>query len=199
ARAYLPIRKGALIPPPGRCAIGDDRRSLARRGADLLFLWGGRGDSNPRPPGPQPGALTNCATPTIAPAASLPGWMKHSGTRSLGRIGFGRLRGRGFLVVLPGADGVARGDLPRGHRVRAGRRHEHRLAVVAQLLDALPDVRERAVPAMLGRAGEVRARVPAPRQFLDAGDVHHAVVEVGVERGHVPGDEGTVSGDGVAA
>src|SRR5690348_7660857 len=25
----------------------------------LLLLWGGRGDSNPRPPGPQPGALTN--------------------------------------------------------------------------------------------------------------------------------------------
>src|SRR6266480_1136708 len=27
--------------------------------SDLVFQGGGRGDSNPRPPGPQPGALTN--------------------------------------------------------------------------------------------------------------------------------------------
>ena len=31
----------------------------------LLFLWGEIWESNPRPSGPQPDALTNCANPTI--------------------------------------------------------------------------------------------------------------------------------------
>ena len=31
-----------------------------------LYKWGGRWDSNPRPPVPQTGALTNCATSTIS-------------------------------------------------------------------------------------------------------------------------------------
>ena len=32
---------------------------------NVLFLWGGRWDSNPRSPVPQTGALTNYATSTI--------------------------------------------------------------------------------------------------------------------------------------
>ena len=31
---------------------------------NIFILWGERWDSNPRPPGPQPGALTNWAIPT---------------------------------------------------------------------------------------------------------------------------------------
>ena len=37
---------------------------------NILILWGERWDSNPRPPGPQPGALTNWATSTVFPIAS---------------------------------------------------------------------------------------------------------------------------------
>ncbi len=49
--------------------------------ADLLhaFGWGGRRDSNPRSPGPQPGALDLSATPTMRPAP-IP-----QATRSLAR------------------------------------------------------------------------------------------------------------------
>ena len=32
---------------------------------ELGFFWGEIWDSNPRPPGPQPGAITNLANPTI--------------------------------------------------------------------------------------------------------------------------------------
>ena len=48
---------------------------------DLLnaFGWGGRRDSNPRSPGPQPGALDPSATPTARPAP-IP-----QATRSLAR------------------------------------------------------------------------------------------------------------------
>src|SRR5579864_5192976 len=45
--------------------------------------------------------------------------------------------------------GVARGDLARGGRVGARPRDEHGVAVVAQFLHALPDVRQRPVPAVL--------------------------------------------------
>src|SRR5262249_60618756 len=105
-----------------------------------------------------------------------PGWRTPGGRGSLGRPGLGRLLGLRLLSLRFGSGGVTSGDLPRLYRIGAGWRHEHRLAVIAQLLDALPDVGERPVPAVLGRAGEVHARVPAPGQLLDAADVHHAVV-----------------------
>src|SRR6202161_151883 len=64
------------------------------------------------------------------------------------------LRG-GHFARVPGR------DLPSGGRVRAGLGHEHRLAVVTQLLHALGDVGQRAVAAVCGRAGEVHPRGPA--------------------------------------
>src|SRR5262249_3505387 len=79
-----------------------------------------------------------------------------------------------------------------------GRGDEHRLPVVAQLLDALGDVGQGPVAAALGRAGEVCPRVPAARQLLDAGHVDHPVVQERVEFRHVAGDEGAVGRDGVA-
>jgi hypothetical protein len=77
--------------------------------------------------------------------------------------------------------------------------HEYRLAVVLEFADRLLDVGQRPVPAGLERAGEVRARVPPAGQLLDAGHVHHPVVQVRVEFGHVAGQEGPIGGDGVAA
>ena len=102
---------------------------------------------------------------------------------------------------------------PRGHRGRRradrdaasllgrrpGRRHEHGLAVVAQLGDRLADVGEGAVPAALGRGREVGTREPAAGQLLDRGDVDDPVVQVGLEVGHVAGEERTVGRDRVAA
>ena len=82
--------------------------------------------------------------------------------------------------------------------VRAGLRDEDGLAVVAQLLDALLDVGERAVVATLGRGGEVGAGVPPARELLDGGDVDDPVVQERLERLHVAGQEGAVGGHGVA-
>ena len=48
-----------------------------RKPFDMIFKrarleeWSGREDSNLRPPGPEPGALPDCATPRIV----MPGWM----------------------------------------------------------------------------------------------------------------------------
>ena len=51
----------------------------------------------------------------------------------------------------------------------------------------------------LRRLAEVDPRVPAAAQLLDRRDVDHAVVQVGVEPGHVAGEEAAVGGDRVAA
>ena len=55
-----------------------------------------------------------------------------------------------------------------------------------QLGDAVADVAQCAVVAGLRRVGEVDLGVPAPHQLLDAGHVHDAVVQVGVDLGQVP-------------
>src|SRR3954447_14546705 len=62
-------------------------------------------------------------------------------------------------------------DRPGGVAVRPRGRHEHGLAVVAQLLDALLDVGERTVVAALGGRLEVGAWIPAPGQLLDRGHI----------------------------
>ena len=42
-----------------------------KRGCTSLFLWSGRRDLNPRPFGPEPNALPNCATPRMEPMKGL--------------------------------------------------------------------------------------------------------------------------------
>ena len=49
-------------------------RAFARTVRCFLFFWGEIWDSNPRPSGPQPDALTNCANPTILFLACLGGF-----------------------------------------------------------------------------------------------------------------------------
>src|SRR3954454_5530961 len=80
----------------------------------------------------------------------------------------------------------------------AGGRHEDGGPVVAELLDALPDVGESPMVAALHRRVEVRPGVPAPAELLDRGDVDDPVVQVGVECSHVAGQEGAVGADAVA-
>src|SRR5215472_8418055 len=116
--------------------------------------------------------------------------MKHSGAGPLRRTsllcGAGAAR-RGIVTAGYGAGlrpvrtRVPCGDLPGGERVRAGRWHEHRVTVIAQFLDALGDVGQGPVPATLGRAGEIRPRVPSPGELLDAGHVHHPVMQERVQ------------------
>src|SRR5215469_5562257 len=115
---------------------------------------------------------------------------KHTGRWLLSRTG---------LPVSRGLGGKASRQLARGRSIRAGLGHEDRLPVVLKLTDALPDVRQRAMPAVLLRAGEIGPRVPAPGQLLDAGDVNHPVVQERIQLRHVPGQERPVSSDGVAA
>ena len=111
------------------------------------YSWGERRGSNPRPPGPQPGAL---------PAELRP--------PRLGQCS--RITTSGSLAVRPPAPASAAragvvgtdrgGDLPSGRGVGPGLRHEQRLAVVAQLVDALADVGQRPVAALLGRGWRSR-------------------------------------------
>src|SRR4029453_7617126 len=136
--------------------------------------WGEGWDSNPRHPGPQPGALPA----ELHPPLHEP----HHRTGSV-RVDGEHLRG-GLLSLLAG---------------RPGQRYEHRAAVVAQLPDALLDIRERAVGQALLRLGEVAPRIPAPAQLLDRGHVDHPVVQERVELRHVPGQERAVGRDRVAA
>src|SRR6476619_1876878 len=58
----------------------------------------------------------------------------------------------------------------------AGRRHEYRLAVVAQLGDRRADVGEGTLPAGLGRGREVGPGEPPAGELLDGGDVDDPVV-----------------------
>ncbi len=80
--AEMPGRSGGFVDKKHRsaasrvCPAGDSRlRPVFRKpvrswlspepcGA-FFFFWGEIWDSNPRPSGPQPDALTNCANPTI--------------------------------------------------------------------------------------------------------------------------------------
>src|SRR5205823_4885924 len=71
-------------------------------------------------------------------------------------------------------------------------------AVVLQLADGFLDVGQGAVGQALFGPTEVDAGVPAAAEFLDRADVDHAVVQVGVQGGHVAGEEAAVGGDGVA-
>src|ERR1700735_474303 len=100
----------------------------------------------------------------MADSETAVGSTKHTGISSPVRTGFARL-GRPVFLARPGA-GAGRaepgGDRPGRGRVGAGLRHEHGLPVVLELPDALPDVGQRAMAAVLLRAGEVGPRVPAP-------------------------------------
>ena len=51
--------------------------------------------------------------------------------------------------------------------------------------------------AVLVRSVVVGPRIPASGQLLDAGDIHVAVVQMALELGHVPGEEGAVGADRV--
>ena len=82
--------------------------------------------------------------------------------------------------------------------VGAGLRDEGGGAVVAQLVDRLTDVGEGAVCETFLRLAEVDPRIPAAAQFFDGADVDHPVMQVGVEFGHVAGDEAAVGGDRIA-
>ena len=99
---------------------------------------------------------------TIAGAVEEP-WKSHVEGRRLRDCS-----GQGALM--------AGGD-PERRAVRTGRRNEDRLPVVAELLDRLADVGERAVVSGFGGGGEVDPREPSSGQFLDAGDVYIAVVQ----------------------
>ena len=67
----LPLGDGPII---CRGTAGGDpfllspyrKKSRKPRASDLMMIKGGYRDSNPGPPEPQSGALTNCAIPTIA-------------------------------------------------------------------------------------------------------------------------------------
>src|SRR3954452_22419159 len=93
---------------------------------------------------------------------------------------------------------VDRGDPTRLLAVRARGGHEDRFPVVAELLDALPDVGEGTVTTVLGWCVVVRPREPAPRKLLDRGDVDDPVVQERLELRCVPGQERPVRGNGVA-
>src|SRR3712207_3398397 len=84
---------------------------------------------------------------------------------------------------------VLLGELLRLGGRRPRRSHEDRRPVVAQLLDALLDVSQRAVVPVLGGGVEVRAGVPPPGELLDGRDVDDAVVEEGLQLRHVASDE----------
>src|SRR3954451_17175949 len=68
-------------------------------------------------------------------------------------------------------------DLARLLAARTRLRHEDRLPVIAQLLNAFPDVGESPMAAVLLGRRKVSAGVPAARQFLDRRDVDHAVMQ----------------------
>ena len=60
------LRCGSQSPMPYRLATAQNEKSgLA---TSPLFLWGAQRESNPRPPEPQSGALTNCAMGTTSGA-----------------------------------------------------------------------------------------------------------------------------------
>src|ERR1019366_6489749 len=123
---------------------------------------------------------------------------------SVAGSGFGhgeRLGGRGLRGLFASYRLAAdrRRDAASGGCVWPRLRDEQRLAVVAQLFDALPDVGERPVPALLGRAGEIDPWVPAPGELLDARYVDHAVVQVVIELRQVARDETAVGRDRVPA
>src|SRR5690606_8934977 len=79
-------------------------------------------------------------------------------------------------LVRDGRLGDARRGGPCGGRVGPGLGREQHLAVVAQLVDRLEDVGQRAVPALLLRRREVDARVPPAGELLDRRDVDDPVV-----------------------
>src|SRR5476649_2529013 len=116
-------------------------------------------------------------------------------------------RGRGLAEVyrlpdrpllLAGCSAVAAGDLLGLRPVWPRGRDEQGLAVVLQLLDAVEDVSQRAVAAVLLRRVVVGPRVPPTSQLLQRRDVDQPVVQVGVELGHVPAEEATVGVDRAA-
>src|SRR5438552_11145955 len=92
--------------------------------------------------------------------------------------------------------GWSRNGQRRGGGTLAGA--EDRLAVVAQLGHALPDVVEGAVAAGLDRCRRELLRVPAPAQLLHRRDVDRPVVEMAVDVGQMGDEEGAVGADGVA-
>src|SRR4051794_34121919 len=67
-------------------------------------------------------------------------------------------------------------DFARLVTARTGLRHEDRLPVIAQLLNAFSDVGKGAMAAVLLGRGEVGAGIPAASQLLDRRDVDHAVM-----------------------
>src|SRR5659263_280975 len=97
---------------------------------------------------------------TTSVLGALWGWDRVGGGRRGRRTGDGPRRLPARLEVGPAVLGEE--DRP----------------VVAQLGDGFEDVRQGAVPALLGGRGEVRAGVPPACQLLDRRHVDHAVVEV---------------------
>jgi hypothetical protein len=53
------VKPGSQLLPESDTGKPEGPAAVAGRASDLRFQRGGRGDLNPRPPGPQPGALTN--------------------------------------------------------------------------------------------------------------------------------------------
>src|SRR5690606_29747008 len=75
---------------------------------------------------------------------------------------------------------------------------EQALAIELQLVDRFENIVEGAVAGALGEIG-AGAGIPVIGQFLDGADVAVAVVQVGLEPGHVTVQETAVLADGVAA
>ena len=85
--------------------------------------------------------------------------------------------------------------LDRGGRIRGDFGDEDVFAVVAEFVDGLLDVVEGAVAALFGGALRFHGWVPAAHQFLHAGYVDGAVVEVVLNVGQVGVKEAAVGAD----
>ena len=97
---------------------------------------------------------------------------------------------------------VARGlklDLTRGKPapIQASQR-SHVLSIVGQFRNRIADVAQRGVRGMLAQSGQHRW-CPAPGEFLERADVEIAVMEMFLQRRHLPVQEAAVLADRVAA
>src|SRR5882672_6178751 len=71
---------------------------------------------------------------------------------------------------------------------------EKLLLVVLQFLDRFVNIRQRLMLAVLDEAGH-DAGLPALGQFLQRGNIQIAVVEIGLEFRHVPGEKAAILAD----
>src|SRR4026209_1816328 len=93
---------------------------------------------------------------------------------------------------------MAIGNLLGCGSVRPRLGHEHRLAVVPQLLDGFLYVGECAVVPGLARGLIENAGIPAADQLLYARYINAAIVHVPFEGWHVARQEGSIGPDGVS-